>query len=248
MPAVSASRPGWPKEQSILRTGSGIWMLEEVVADASIAVDAEADAEDQADFRRFLDGTSPAELIRNLGRARQDASLEQQMTPEEYKASGLHKLSKDEQTALRGWIERQKAGAAQAAAPAAPAAVAGAVAATGAAGSAALSTAEIERIREEGRAEGRAEGRREVKEESRGFFDFGSEEPIKSTLVGQFRGFAKGNRYTLANGQVWEQIEPARLDGVKRTDPAVTIKPGLLNSWVLRIDGYNTPAKVRRIK
>ena len=63
-----------------------------------------------------------------------------------------------------------------------------------------------------------------------------------------FRGFAKGNRYTLANGQVWEQIEPARLDGVKRTDPAVTIKPGLLNSWVLRIDGYNTPAKVRRIK
>ena len=91
-------------------------------------------------------------------------------------------------------------------------------------------------------------GRREVKEESRGFFDFGSEEPIKSTLVGQFRGFAKGNRYTLANGQVWEQIEPARLDGVKRTDPAVTIKPGLLNSWVLRIDGYNTPAKVRRIK
>ena len=178
-----------------------------------------------------------------LAQSSQDASLEQQMTPEEYKASGLHKLSKDEQAALRGWIERQKAGAVQAAATAAPAAPA-AVAATGAAGSAALNAAEIERIREEGRAE----GRREVKEESRGFFDFGSEELIKSTLVGQFRGFAKGNRYTLANGQVWEQIEPARLDGVKRTDPAVTIKPGLLNSWVLRIDGYNTPAKVRRIK
>ena len=185
-----------------------------------------------------------------LAQSGQDASLEQQMTPEEYKASGLHKLSKDEQAALRGWIERQKAGAVEAAATAATAAPAApaAVAATGAAGSAALNAAEIERIREEGRAEGRAEGRREVKEESRGFFDFGSEEPIKSTLVGQFRGFAKGNRYTLANGQVWEQIEPARLDGVKRTDPAVTIKPGLLNSWVLRIDGYNTPAKVRRIK
>jgi len=64
-----------------LRTGSGIWMLEEVVADASIAVDAEADAEDQADFRRFLDGTSPAELIRNLGRARQDAPLESEAGP-----------------------------------------------------------------------------------------------------------------------------------------------------------------------
>jgi bifunctional DNase/RNase len=52
-----------------LRTDSGIWMLEEVVADASIPVDAEADAEDQEDFRRFLDRTSPAELIRHLGKS-----------------------------------------------------------------------------------------------------------------------------------------------------------------------------------
>ena len=52
-----------------LRTGSGIWMLEEVVADASIPVNAEADAEDQEDFRRFLDRTSPAELIRHLAKA-----------------------------------------------------------------------------------------------------------------------------------------------------------------------------------
>jgi hypothetical protein len=53
-----------------LRTHSPIWMLEEVVADASIPVDAEADAEDQEDFRRFLDRTSPAELIRHLRQAR----------------------------------------------------------------------------------------------------------------------------------------------------------------------------------
>ncbi|MDM7936376.1 MAG: bifunctional nuclease family protein [Cyanobium sp. CZS 48M] len=56
-----------------LRTGSSIWMLEEVVADASIPVDSEADAEEKADFRRFIDQVSPAELIRNLSRAqRQD--------------------------------------------------------------------------------------------------------------------------------------------------------------------------------
>jgi bifunctional DNase/RNase len=55
-----------------VRTGSGIWMLEEVVADASIPVDAEADAEDAADFRRFLDNTSPAELIRHLSKAQPD--------------------------------------------------------------------------------------------------------------------------------------------------------------------------------
>ena len=56
-----------------LRTGSGIWMLEEVVADASIPVDAEADAEDAADFRRFLDAVSPAELVRQIRRAQPEA-------------------------------------------------------------------------------------------------------------------------------------------------------------------------------
>jgi hypothetical protein len=59
-----------------LRTGSGIWMLEEVVADASIPVDAEADAEDAADFRRFLDGISPAELVRHINEAQ--GELDQQ--------------------------------------------------------------------------------------------------------------------------------------------------------------------------
>ena len=58
-----------------LRTDSSIWMLEEVVADASISVDAEADAEDQEDFRRFLDRTSPAELIRHLHKAAPEGFL-----------------------------------------------------------------------------------------------------------------------------------------------------------------------------
>jgi hypothetical protein len=49
-----------------IRTGSSIWMLEEVVAEASIAVDAEADAEDRDEFRRFLDNISPAALGRHL--------------------------------------------------------------------------------------------------------------------------------------------------------------------------------------
>jgi bifunctional DNase/RNase len=67
-----------------VRTGSGIWMLEEVVADASIPVDAEADAEDQEDFRRFLDRTSPAELIRHLHRAAPEATSDAGgATPEE---------------------------------------------------------------------------------------------------------------------------------------------------------------------
>lgn len=65
-----------------LRTGSGIWMLEEVVADASIPVDAEADAEDQEDFRRFLDRTSPAELIRHLHKAAPEAAPAEPEAPD----------------------------------------------------------------------------------------------------------------------------------------------------------------------
>ena len=85
-------------------------------------------------------------------------------------------------------------------------------------------------------------------DEGSGFFSFGSEEPITSTIVGEFKGFASGRRYKLANGQTWEQIDGSTLAGVRRTDPAVTIKPGLFNNWFLKIDGYNTQAKVRRIK
>ena len=51
-----------------VRTGSGIWMLEEVVAEASIPVDAEADAEDQNAFSRFVDELSPAALVRHLNK------------------------------------------------------------------------------------------------------------------------------------------------------------------------------------
>ena len=49
-----------------VRTGATIWMLEEVVAEASIPVDAEADHEEQDEFRRFLDQVSPAALVRHL--------------------------------------------------------------------------------------------------------------------------------------------------------------------------------------
>ena len=71
-----------------LRTGSGIWMLEEVVSDASIPVDAEADAEDAADFRRFLDGISPAELVRNISQAQTDGSESEEDSGDDDASSG----------------------------------------------------------------------------------------------------------------------------------------------------------------
>ena len=60
-----------------IRTGSGIWILEEVVAEASIPVDAEADAEDQSAFSRFVDDLSPAALVRHLRNQDSEAPSEE---------------------------------------------------------------------------------------------------------------------------------------------------------------------------
>jgi hypothetical protein len=92
------------------------------------------------------------------------------------------------------------------------------------------------------------EGRQEVIVKNRGFFDFGSKEPIESTLVGDFDGFGKGKKFVLANGQEWEQIETASLSGIRLQSPQVKIKPGLVGAWYLQVGNYNTQAKVRRIK
>ena len=94
----------------------------------------------------------------------------------------------------------------------------------------------------------REEGRQEVIVKNRGFFDFGSSEPIKATLVGEFTGFGKGRKYTLENGQVWDQIDDAHVSGVRRQTPKVRITPGLMGVWYLQIEGTNTRAKVRRSK
>ena len=102
----------------------------------------------------------------------------------------------------------------------------------------------VEQVREQAKEE----GRKEVVEKNRGFFHFGSTDPIESSIAGEFSGFAKGKRYTLENGQVWQQTDDARLAGIRRTDPKVSIKPGMMGVWYLRIDGFNTTAKVQRIE
>ncbi len=152
------------------------------------------------------------------------ADLQTQMTPEQFKAAGLDKLSGKELSALNAWLQgKVQAESSQAAEQARR-----------------ETAQQIEKAKEE--------GRQEVIVKNRGFFDFGSSEPITGHLVGRFDGFGKGNTYTLDNGQVWEQSEAASLAGVHKTGPAVSIKPGIGGVWSMKVEGYNTTAKVRRIK
>ena len=50
-----------------IRTNSPIWVLEEVIADASIPVDRDADDEERKAFRKFVSSLSPEELIKKGG-------------------------------------------------------------------------------------------------------------------------------------------------------------------------------------
>lgn len=147
--------------------------------------------------------------------------LKQQMSADDFKAAGLDKLSGAELARLEAWLDREVS---------AQAAVA------------------VEQAVAQVKDAAREEGRQEVIVKNRGFFHFGSDEPIESRISGEFNGFGKGRRYTLDNGQVWEQTDSAALAGVRRSNPGVRIRPGVLGAWWLKIDGYNTQAKVQRVE
>jgi uncharacterized protein len=50
-----------------IRTNAPIWVMEEVIADASIPVDKDADEAEQEAFREFLSNLRPEDLIKRFG-------------------------------------------------------------------------------------------------------------------------------------------------------------------------------------
>jgi hypothetical protein len=136
--------------------------------------------------------------------------IQQQMSPEEFRAAGLDKLNTEELARLNTWlgraIESETAKAAKAA-------------------------------------------KQQLVEENRGFFNFGSSDPVRSTIAGEFRGFSSGRSYTLANGQVWKQVDDASLAGARLSSPTVVISPSVMgNVWYMAVGRYGTRAKVVRVK
>lgn len=77
----------------------------------------------------------------------------------------------------------------------------------------------------------------------------GDDSDLTSSIPGPFKGWrGAGDRFTLANGQVWEVTGGTSRFSVSLQDPEVTIEKGVLNSWFLRVKGYNARAGVRRVK
>jgi hypothetical protein len=137
-------------------------------------------------------------------------AIETQMTPEQFKAAGLDKLSAGELANLNAWLNH---------------------------------TIDTET------AKATVKAKKKVEDDNRGFFNFGTTEPVVGRITGEFRGFEKGRQYTLDNGQVWRQTDTASLAGVHISNPEVQIKPGMIgNAWYMMIKGYSTNAKVERVK
>ena len=71
---------------------------------------------------------------------------------------------------------------------------------------------------------------------------------VRSRLLGEFRGWEGKTVFPLENGQVWQQVGNDKWAGVKLENPTVLIEPAAFGSWRLKVEGYNTTTKVKRVR
>ena len=73
-------------------------------------------------------------------------------------------------------------------------------------------------------------------------------EVVESHIEGEFIGWRGKSVFKLDNGQEWRQAESGAYDAGKFESPAVRIKPTLLGSWLMYVDGCGCSVRVQRIK
>ncbi len=146
------------------------------------------------------------------------SSLEERMSAQDFRESGLEKLSPEELAALNKWIERSV----RLADPAVAAAVAQGQAA-GVDGVPAETASQVG-------------------------FENARREEFKDRIQGTFNGWSGDTQFVLENGMVWEQAEDDRFSHKEVDNPGVTITPGAFDSWRLKVDGSNRTTLVKRIR
>lgn len=67
-------------------------------------------------------------------------------------------------------------------------------------------------------------------------------------MVGQFNGWAGHTVFPLDNGEVWKQAESGAYSCPDVDNPQVTIKPMILGSWLMYVQGCNQSVRVERVK
>jgi len=71
---------------------------------------------------------------------------------------------------------------------------------------------------------------------------------ITSRILGPFMGWSGTTTFRLENGMVWQSTDASARLEVKLDSPVVTLKPGFFDTWYLKVEGYNSTVKVKRIE
>lgn len=70
-------------------------------------------------------------------------------------------------------------------------------------------------------------------------------QPVNATVQGEVKTLGSGSTITLDNGQRWRVSEGNLYLRQKVSNPAVTIAPGFMGAWYLKIEGQSL--KVQRV-
>jgi hypothetical protein len=73
-------------------------------------------------------------------------------------------------------------------------------------------------------------------------------EAIETRISGVFDGWRGHTVFDMDNGQQWRQTESGTYKTGKMENPAVTIKPMMLGSWLMRVEGCGCSVRVERIR
>ena len=71
---------------------------------------------------------------------------------------------------------------------------------------------------------------------------------VESTLTGPFGGWDSHSSFNLANGQVWRTSDGSSGSCQQLTDPKVTIKPMMMDSWLMYVQGCSDSLRVERVR
>jgi len=73
-------------------------------------------------------------------------------------------------------------------------------------------------------------------------------EVVESRIDGKFSGWSGKNTFRLENGQEWTQAESGSMQTGDYDHPKVRIKPMLVGSWLMYVDGCGCSVRVNRTK
>lgn len=80
------------------------------------------------------------------------------------------------------------------------------------------------------------------------YADDSKRESFQTHMLGSFSGWSGSNVFNLNNGQVWKQAESGAYSCPEVANPSVTIKPMILGSWLMYVQGCNQGVRVERVK